>query len=143
MIRALAIEEVCKAAPLARKFFDLAQEPGQFKDENFVRFWERQYSVGTGVVLAEIDDLSQVASIFGFTTFRDPWTDNLNAGELFWFSESGNSGHLVRNALRLAKKMGVESFFLQHTHTLTPERVAKFYAKMGFKPVFHQYRKEL
>lgn len=143
MIRHLLASESIKAAPLAHKFFVMAREPGIFCHENFAQFWARQYNAGTGVILAELDGLSNVVAVLGLTTFRDPWTNDLNAGELFWFSESGNSGHLVRKALKVAKSIGVKNFFMQHTHALRPDRIAKFYLKMGFKPVFHQYRKEL
>ena len=143
MIRALSISELHKAIYLANRFFILAKEPGVFNPDCFISFWVKQYEANKGVILAQTDSFNNVVAIFGFTLYNDPWTNDLNAGELFWHSEQGNSGYLVKKALSIAKQIGVKNFFLQHTTTLTPDKVEKFYRKLGFTPVFNQYRKEL
>jgi hypothetical protein len=143
MIRRCQISELHVAGNLASKFFTLANEPGTFSMDNFIRFWVAQYNAKTGNILSQYDIFGNMVAVIGFTLFNDPWTNELNAGELFWYSEYGNSAFLVRAAMKQAKRAGVKQFFMQHTSTLTPDKIEKFYVKLGFKQVFKQYRKEL
>ena len=140
MIRPCEPYELYKILPMARQFFDMADEPGEFNPDHLMKYCHSVYAQGKGLVLVEERD-GEFKSMMGLITYPEPATGNLTMSECFLFTSGGRSaGLLVRKSEEVFRASGAKAYYIHHRHG--DDRVGQFYSNRGFKPVFARWVKE-
>ena len=83
------IEEV---VPVATRFFHYANESGSPSGEHWTAFWKSQYNSRMGVLFIETDANDTIIGFYGLVFFQEPWTGDLVAQEVCWYSEGSEIG---------------------------------------------------
>lgn len=128
--------------PIANRFFSYAREWGTFSPQHFIKFWTNNYANNTGVLLVDLVD-DEIKGFIGVVFCFEPWTGDLIAEEVCWYSEGNNGVRLLKRAQQIAKNVGAKIFYLNHLENDKMEKMKKFYTKNGFKRTYHKYTKEL
>lgn len=142
MIMVCPIERVHEAIPMGERFFNLSGEVGVFSPEAFMLFWERQYLNDTGALLVD-ETANGFTSALGLIFYNEPWTGDLVASEVCWYSEGSGGVRLFKFAEQLAKACGAKVLYMQHLNNEDSQRASKLYTKNGFKLGYMRYLKEL
>lgn len=145
MIREATIADLPAIAPGAHEFYSKSEFLQDLDMACFIKTWETILRGKWGVIFLLIHDGLIVGFIGGVQT-SDPNNGHLVASEAFWFvqeSARGSGGSLYRAFERWARKSGCRQIQMVHLADSMPERLARFYGKLGFRKAEVRYVKEL
>jgi GNAT superfamily N-acetyltransferase len=134
------------ALALGPEFYAEAGLPGRFHQGTAVRTWAQLIKAGTGMV-AVLGEPGCVVGAVGGLLYPDLNDGALVAAEAFWFVSPGARG---RGALALldeyeawAREAGAARLSMVHLVSLNADRLARLYARRGYRPVEVHYIKEI
>lgn len=128
--------------PIGLRFFKYANEKGVPNVACWLNYWSIHYQNGTGLLLVE-ENNGEICGFYGMVIAKEPWTGDLVANEVCWYSEGSGGVRMLKMALQIAKEAGVKLFYAHHLNNQDNERLKKLYNKMGFELSYFKYTREL
>ncbi len=129
----------------AREFYASSKFLHGFELERFVNLWTGFLESGTGVIFVAIHGEEIVGAIGGIA-HQDLYNGRMLASEMFWRVNDGERGEgvrLYRAFERWAEEHGCQRIIMAYLHDVMPEKVARFYERLGFVAVETHYSKTL
>lgn len=145
MIRLLAAEEAARLLPCGRAFWKEAGFLGDLHEERFVRAIASGISGGYRLVLVMEEGENLVATL-GAVLAECDYTGDLLAIENFYYALPQARGHakaMMREFERLSKERGAKRIWMVHLASLSPERMARWYERLGYRPREIAYEKAI
>ena len=162
MIRKAAIEDLPRLHGLANEFYSASSILGRlpFEMHRFVKAWTNFLESEIGVIFLAVsihaperdnntDRLAsrdEVTGMIGGIQYPDLYSGVLIATEFFWFVSEANRGTGIRLYKAFegwAKEQGCEQIRMIHLNDSMPEKLAKFYLRLGYEQSETHYLKEL
>lgn len=145
LIRPVMIEDLPNMAEGARVFYDSSRFLVGFKLDRFCAFWKGLIEAGSGVIFGLFDG-QRVCGAIGAIMCPDPYSGELQCGELFWFclpEYRGQGVKLLKTLERWAKIQGCSVMRMVHLADSMPEKLERVYGRMGYELVEKHYQKLL
>jgi|TARA_E500000318_G_C3488953_1_gene183535 GNAT superfamily N-acetyltransferase len=130
------ISEFYKLMPYKKKTLD---------PKEWATTWIQLIESGIGKVLALVED-NVIKGGIGLITHNSLEDGALVTTEAFWYVDEQSRGggiKLFKAAEEYAESIGSERMMMIHLQNSMPEKVKKFYERMGFKKAETTYLKEL
>lgn len=130
------VSEFYKLMPYKKKILDPKQ---------WAATWLQLIESGVGKVLSLVED-DEVKGGIGLIMHNSLEDGALVTSEAFWYVDEKSRGggiRLFKAAEEFAKSIGSERMMMIHLQNSMPEKVKKFYERMGFKKAETTYLKEL
>ena len=141
MIKELSVDELLTAGEIGKEFWLEGCLPGSIKPEVFVANWTILINNGMGKIFGLYDKGSLVGAL-GAIVVPDLNDGEKTGTETFWFvrpTHRGSGIKLLLHFLQYAKEIGCVRVNMVHLFNEHANKLAKLYAKLGFKPVETHY----
>ena len=147
-IRVLKKEELPKLFKIAETFHSITEVIIPFMPEVFVAKWTELIDNNQGEILVGKREDGSIAGTVGYITFPDINSNQLVGTEMFWFVEPASrntslGGRLIKEYEKRATDKGCKRLYITHLKDSMPERLKKFYIKLGYFEVETHYGKEI
>lgn len=144
-MRELEPEDLPECAALGLSFYEEGDLPGKFIPEVFTENWKDFFHMGIGRILGAWED-GRLVGVVGGVLSPDVNDGELVANEMFWYVLPGSRGvglKLLANYLHLMREAGAKRLTLVHLCGLMPDKLERFYERLGLKPLEIHYRGSL
>lgn len=146
LIRPATIEDLPQCGPCAEKFYASSQHLKTFDINRFVAMWTALLSNETGAMFLVLDQNEIVGAIAG-VAYPEAYSDELICQEFYWFISPEHRGmggvRLYKMFEDWARSKGCSQIRMGHLLDSMPEKVSKFYERMGFVAAEVNYFKSL
>lgn len=142
MIRKAMIEDLPKMIGLAKEFYNSSKFLDRFNLNIFVINWTNFINNGIGVIWI----LNDFDGCLGAIKYPDANNGELIATELFWFvslNKRREGTKLLTEFEKWAKNEGCKRIIMGYLKDLMPDKVERFYEKMGYRAMETNYIKEI
>lgn len=139
------ISDLGKISELGDEFFEEGKIPTQFIPDTFKKTWSGLIKSDMGVIFVMHSNGIPVG-ILGGVKYPDPNSGELMASEFFWFVRKGHRGHgtkLLKKFEYWAKEQGAKKIIMMHLSSLMPEKIKKYYERIGYSEIETHYLKEI
>jgi GNAT superfamily N-acetyltransferase len=150
-LRFAKVEDLPKLEPLAKEFYASSEVLGGFSNafntQRFQEIWTDLLNKRSGVILLLEHEFSgTIIGALGGVMFPEIYTGKPTATEFFFFVSKDSRGDglkLYRAFERWARLMKCSEIRMVHLWDVMPEKVGKFYTRLGFVPTEVHYKKQL
>lgn len=149
MLRRATVEDLPKMQGWAEEFYSSSKHLRGFQLGRFIKFWTAMLNSGAGVIFIVTESTALEEVIVGAIcgmAHADIYSGEMIASEFAWRVKEGSRGDGVRLYYAFenwAREQGCETIQMVHLVDVMPEKVAKFYARLGYEPIETRYSKSL
>ena len=150
MIRAITAKDkitILKYTPLFWEEIKGEELAGKLCLESFANFLEVSFRNET-LVGWFYEENKKVQGGILFSIVSDIFTNKLLLKEIFWFvlpdqRNSWTAYKLIKQAEKFAIENNIDSIFMAHMANPNPEKLSKFYKKIGYNFIQAEYAKKI
>jgi len=150
MIRAITAKDkttILKYAPLFWEEIKGEELAGKLSLESFANFLEVSFRNET-LVGWFYEENKKIQGGILFSIVSDIFTNKLLLKEIFWFvlpdqRNSWTAYKLIKQAEKFAIENNIDSIFMAHMANPNPEKLSKFYKKIGYNFIQAEYAKKI
>jgi hypothetical protein len=142
------IQDLGRLGELAQEFYAASRFLVTFDLDLFIKFWTGLLTSEMGVIFTLMEG-HDIVGVIGGIAHREPYSQAFLAHEFFWFVRKESRGGFGSLALyRRFEKWALEekrcsSIQMVHLQDSTPEKLKRFYRRLGFEPAETVYVKKL
>ena len=145
VIRTATVEDLEAASAVVAQFS--ADIGRSFDPAYFVKFWTAMLTEGFGVVFL-LEQEGVIQGAIGGLAMDDPYNGEMVASEMFWYVAEGHrggigSGRLYKAFETWAVEQCCSEIRMVHLEVSMPERLEKFYMRIGYSLMEKHYSKPL
>lgn len=148
-VRRATLEDLPKMQDWATEFYASSKHLNGFQLERFIQFWTAMLNSGAGVIFVVTESNAQgeviVGAICGMA-HADIYSGDMIASEFAWRVRERSRGAGVRLYYAFenwAREQGCKTIQMVHLSEVMPEKVAKFYLRLGYEAIETRYSKSL
>jgi len=150
MIRQITAKDkttILKYAPLFWEEINGEELAGKLSLESFANFLEVSFRNET-LVGWFYEENKKIQGGILFSIVSDIFTNKLLLKEIFWFvlpdqRNSWTAYKLIKQAEKFAIENNIDSIFMAHMANPNPEKLSKFYKKIGYNFIQAEYAKKI
>lgn len=150
MIRQITAKDkttILKYAPLFWEEIKGEELAGKLSLESFANFLEVSFRNET-LVGWFYEENKKIQGGILFSIVSDIFTNKLLLKEIFWFvlpdqRNSWTAYKLIKQAEKFAIENDIDSIFMAHMANPNPEKLSKFYKKIGYNFIQAEYAKKI
>lgn len=145
LIRQATVEDLPRLSACATEFYSSSKFLKTFDLGKFVAMWAALLQNGTGVIFV-IEESGELVGTIGGVAYPEAYSSELIAQEFFWWINRESRGRGIRLYKEFedwARERGCSQIRMGHLLDSMPEKVAKFYERMGFVAVEVNFCKTL
>ena len=150
MIRAITAKDkitILKYTPLFWEEIKGEELAGKLCLESFANFLEVSFRNET-LVGWFYEENKKIQGGILFSIVSDIFTNKLLLKEIFWFvlpdqRNSWTAYKLIKQAEKFATENNIDSIFMAHMANPNPEKLSKFYKKIGYNFIQAEYAKKI
>jgi len=150
MIRAITSKDkttILKYTPLFWEEIKGEELAGKLSLESFANFLEVSFRNET-LVGWFYEENKKIQGGILFSIVSDVFTNKLLLKEIFWFvlpdqRNSWTAYKLIKQAEKFAIENNIDSIFMAHIANPNPEKLSKFYKKIGYNFIQAEYAKKI
>jgi len=150
MIRQITAKDkttILKYAPLFWEEIKGEELAGKLSLESFANFLEVSFRNET-LVGWFYEENKKIQGGILFSIVSDIFTNKLLLKEIFWFvlpdqRNSWTAYKLIKQAEKFAIENNIDSIFMAHMANPNPEKLSKFYKKIGYNFIQAEYAKKI
>jgi hypothetical protein len=150
MIRAITSKDkttILKYTPLFWEEIKGEELAGKLSLESFANFLEVSFRNET-LVGWFYEENKKIQGGILFSIVSDVFTNKLLLKEIFWFvlpdqRNSWTAYKLIKQAEKFAIENNIDSIFMAHMANPNPEKLSKFYKKIGYNFIQAEYAKKI
>jgi GNAT superfamily N-acetyltransferase len=150
MIRAITSKDkttILKYTPLFWEEIKGEELAGKLSLESFANFLEVSFRNET-LVGWFYEENKKIQGGILFSIVSDIFTNKLLLKEIFWFvlpdqRNSWTAYKLIKQAEKFAIENNIDSIFMAHMANPNPEKLSKFYKKIGYNFIQAEYAKKI
>jgi GNAT superfamily N-acetyltransferase len=140
------VADLPKIQRCAEEFYAASQFLTGFDLERFSALWKGLLESEAGVIFSFDDNDGQWAGMLGGMAYPDIYSGVMTASEMFWYVRDGHRGQgikLYRAFEEWARERECKVIRMVHLADVMPEKVARFYEKVGFVMIETHFSKTL
>lgn len=145
LIRQARVEDLPRLSACAEEFYASSKFLKTFDLDRFVAMWTALLGNETGVIFLLCEG-EEISGTIGGVAYPEAYSSEVIAQEFFWYSLSTSRGagvRLYRAFEEWARARGCSQIRMGHLVDSMPEKVARFYERMGFVPIEVNFCKSL
>lgn len=146
-IRQATLPDLPRLRVCAQDFAAASRHIRGFDMDRFIAVWTGLLESGAGVIFLLADDQGEIAGMLGGVAYPDIYSGEMIASEFFWFVREqyrGGTGsvRLYREFEDWARARGCTQIRMIHLSDSMPEKLDKFYRRLGFEPIEVHWAKQ-
>ena len=145
LVRQATLQDLPRLSACGREFYTSSKVLREFNIERFCETWTVLLSNGTGVIFLLCDG-EEITGTIGGMAHKDLYSNDIIGQEFFWYvlEESRGAGvRLYRAFENWAKERGCSRLRMGYLVDSMPEKVGRFYERLGLEADEVVYSKEL